>query len=111
MEITHETKNGMTIFRLSGQLALLEVRDAKSKLAPFLEDDSVTSLFFDMENIKLLDSSGIGFLISTSKEMKKKQGTFGLFACNDLVTKIITSTNINNVIDIFTDENEALLGK
>lgn len=110
MEINQENKNGIHIFRLSGQLALLGVREAKSTLMPLVGDDAVTSVLIDMSDVSMLDSSGIGFIIAMSKAMTKKQGHFGLFSCSDLVDKIISATNISNVINVYPNENDAIAG-
>ncbi|MBF0349549.1 MAG: STAS domain-containing protein [SAR324 cluster bacterium] len=108
MEISREEKNGAVIFHLNGNLALTGVKVAKTDIKPAVEDVAITKIIIDMKNVNLMDSSGIGFLVASAKTILKRGGKFALCDCQRIVAEIITSTHLDDFLQIFPSMDDAV---
>jgi len=57
--------------KISGDIDMLTIKDFKQKMLD-LAQTVEKNFIFDLEDVKYIDSSGIGVLISISKILKKK---------------------------------------
>lgn len=108
MEIIRDKKNDIEIIRLSGNLALAGVKEAKSNIKPIIEDPSVKKIIINMKGVKLLDSSGIGFLVASTKAAQKREANLALCNCSDDIMDIFKSTHLDNYLNLYDNEENAV---
>ena len=108
MEIAHEQKDGIEIFRFVGNLALTGVKEAKVVVKPLVDDESVAKVVINMEGVSLIDSSGIGFLVSVYNTMKKRSAQFVLCSLNEVIRDIFKSARLDTILAIEENEEKAL---
>jgi len=60
-------------------------------------------LVFNLENVPLIDSDGLAFLLDTRDECAGRGGTLKLAAPNALCTDILKVTGIDSQLEIFDD--------
>ncbi len=59
-----------------------------------------THLIMDLINIKFIDSTGIGVLLSALKTSRENQGSFALCNVNPDVLKLLVLMKLDKIIDI-----------
>jgi anti-sigma B factor antagonist len=65
-------------------------------------------LLLDMSVVRLIDSSGLGVIVTASKAAKGIGGSVALFALPERVRSIIELTRLHLVFDIYPEEAAAL---
>ena len=64
------------------------------------------NMVLNLSNIKFIDSTGIGTLISALKTARQNNGTFQLCAIQDDVMGLITLMKLDKVFDIYKTEED-----
>ena len=74
------------IVSLSGEVTLLQSNELKEKIKEELTRINTTKLVLDLSQVPLLDSSGLGMLISLFKHVNQKEGIkIGRASCRETV--------------------------
>lgn len=108
MKYTHRISEGKLIFVFSGDLIgenngpeLVElVNDALSK--------EVTYCLIDISDVRYINSSGIGVLITILTKFRNKGGELYLISPSDHVRKLLIITKLQAIFNIVDSEQEAL---
>ena len=108
MEITQENKDGIEVIQLEGNLVLAGVRETKGIVKDAIGDSSVDHIVLNMSGVPLMDSSGIGFLVASVKAATKSEKKLVLCECNDIITGIQKSSNLDDFLSSYATEDEAL---
>ncbi len=107
MKIESFEKNGVLVIRLQeNRFDAGIINDFKPKLAKFVANGNV-NLIINLSGVELIDSSGLGVLISTLKTI----GTRGEIKLCELiknVKSVFEVTRLNKVFAIYDSEKEAL---
>ena len=74
----------------------------------FLKDAKMIQLLLNFKNVDHIDSTGIGFLLEIRHALAERQGKIGLFSINEYICDIFDITNIDTLIHLYVDEEEAL---
>jgi len=109
MDHTVDTKGGITVVRLQG---VIDVNEAAA-LRTLLErdvDSAARGVLVDLSGVRLIDSSGIGVLVSVHRRAAETGMAFGLAACNDSVGRVFELTRTNKLLRIFSTVNVGLEG-
>ena len=64
-------------------------------------------IMVDLKGVKYMDSSGIATFVESYKNIKKYQGKFILYNLQSLVMDILKMTKLNNIFEIYKNEEEA----
>jgi anti-anti-sigma factor len=78
---------------LVGELDLSNVDTLKARLEPFLQLRP-RLLIFDLSNLRFLDSSGIGLLLSATSQV----GSVRLRQPSEIVRQVVTYTGLSGVL-------------
>lgn len=108
MEI-HQRRNGdVLVLAPEGRMAIgaddLRVRDAIRAAL----DAGERKLLVDMKQVSMLDSSGVGELVSGLTSTVKRGGTLKLAGLRPRALEVLSSTQLTEVFEIFDDESAAL---
>ena len=91
---------------------LTEVLDAsnaeefKTAIAPILEENN--KVVFEISQIKFMDSSGCGTLLSFLRQLKTSSGTLKLCRAQEPVRTLFELVRIDRIIEIFDTKEEAV---
>jgi len=98
--------NGFVIASLAetDRLNATVASEVKSELTKQLTDN--TDLVVNLSNIKFIDSTGIGVLISALKTARQNNGTFKLCAIQQDVMSLLSLMKLDKVFDIFESEDD-----
>src|SRR5687767_13495888 len=109
MVFDHETKENTLIIRLSGDLigenngpSVLEAVNASIQ-------ENVRKCIVDISNLRYINSSGIGVLITILTKFRNKGGEVYLLKPSESVQKLLVITKLNAIFQVIQTEEEALL--
>ncbi|GAB3333720.1 hypothetical protein GCM10027429_14600 [Marivirga atlantica] len=108
MDFQHEVKNNIIHLNLSGDLIgenngpgiLDAINDHLNK--------GVNKAVVNIENVRYMNSSGIGVLITILTKLRNKGGEVVLLNPSDQVKKLLVITKLNNIFNVFEKESEAI---
>ena len=66
------------------------------------------NIIIQLENVRFIDSSGLGALLSGYKNAAAKSGKLALACCRPQVLSMFELTRLNRVFELYTDVNEAV---
>ncbi len=87
------------------RLNALVAPEVKADLTKVLSVNGA-NMVLNLSNIKFIDSTGIGTLISALKTARQNNGTFQLCAIQDDVMGLITLMKLDKVFDIYKTEED-----
>ena len=102
MKVKSRMVGDVAIISLSGKLlggppASDEIKNEVYKLL----DDGVKKFVFDLEEVKLMNSSGLGILISAYTSIKNRGGDMKIAAVNENMKSVLVMTQLNTIFDIY----------
>ncbi len=108
MNFSHETKNNILIISLSGDL-IGENNSATvtSVVAESLEK-KVKTCIVDISDLRYINSSGIGLLITILTKFRNKGGEVYLMKPSESVQKLLVITKLNAIFQIIQSADEVL---
>jgi anti-sigma B factor antagonist len=108
MKFSSEVKNETLIIRLDGDL--IGENDGAGVLAIATDaiQNKVLKCVVDISNLRYINSSGIGVLITILTKFRNKGGEVFLLKPSDSVQKLLVITKLNAIFQIAKSEEEAL---
>jgi len=108
MKIETRTVNGVTILDVSGKIRLAEgsADIRKSVRAPL--DAGRTNILLNLGDVKYIDSSGIGELVSSFTTVTNKGGKLKLLNLTLKLRELLAITKLLTVFESFDNEDEAV---
>lgn len=102
MEYSHEIVNSILVLRLSGDLI---GENHGPELVSIINDtinDDIIFCAIDIQNIRYINSSGIGVLITILTKFRNKGGEVVLIKPSVSVEKLLIITKLNSIFTIVT---------
>lgn len=108
MTFEHEIKDNVLFLRLSGDL-IGEDNGANilDKVNNAIQDN-VRTCIVDISNLRYINSSGIGVLITILTKFRNKGGEVYLMKPSETVQKLLVITKLNAIFNIVQSEEEVL---
>jgi anti-sigma B factor antagonist len=98
LEVTRENNKAVGTIVDTDRLNATIAPSVKEQLNTTL-NDSDTDFFLDLQNIKFIDSTGIGVLISALKTARQNNGNFYLTHVNKEVMDLLSLMKLDKVFD------------
>ena len=98
-------KNFVYFFHLSGNF-VMEMSDEFSLLMSTLISGGMKKVVFDLLELKYIDSTGIGLVISVAKQLRAKGGDLAFFNVNPVVLEIFNLVKMDDFIQFFRGEKQ-----
>jgi len=99
MEITQKEENGILSFTIIGRLDADSSPEAEKVVQDALEGQTKRVLF-DLASLEYLSSAGLRVLLSTAKEMRRRDGKFVLCSLNEFVKELFDVSGFQSLIPI-----------
>ena len=97
----------IAVLRMAGRIILgNSSREVELKLAEVLAD-KVQKIIFDMTEVTILDSTGIGILVVCQGRINKAGGTLHIAGATGLVEDTLKITNVDKLLHLFPTVGEA----
>ena len=92
------------IVHFDEEFSIAELKDIKDIIKE-IENKKIVKIMFDFRNVKYIDSSAIGILVSVLKYTRKNQGIFKIYSPGEEVKKILKLVNLDSFFDIVEGKN------
>lgn len=108
MNINQETINGFSVLTINEErIDAHNSGELKDYLLRMIENGK-TRIIIRLSNVRFIDSSGLGALLSGNKHVALKSGKLVLINIQKQVLSMFELTRLNRVFEIYADLNEAL---
>jgi anti-sigma B factor antagonist len=108
MIFTHETKNNLLVIRLSGDLIGENNSASVIGVVANALEQKVRMCIVDISDLRYINSSGIGLLITILTKFRNKGGEVYLMKPSESVQKLLVITKLNAIFHIIQSEDEVL---
>lgn len=105
MDLKHhfEIANNTWIVNLSGEIDIYNAPQLKEQLLKLLEEQK-GNMLIDCKDLKYIDSTGLGVLISVLKRVKDENGDITISNLKPYIQKIFTITGLDKIFSIEVQE-------
>ncbi len=106
MNINIKEEGDAKVLTLEGRLDLASGKDLKEEIVKICKS-GVTRIHLNLEQVEFINSSGLGALISTMKEVRLNKGRLTLSDLAPYVKEIFDITQLTHVFEIHPSERDA----
>lgn len=108
LEVTHVDDIAVVTFVDDKVMDVNRIQMLNDELSWLTEQDSVSKLLINLNNVRFLSSAAINKLIVLDKRMKSKGGHIRLCCLRSEVRDVFEITNLNTVFKIFDEQSDAI---
>ncbi len=107
MQIKTEQNNGVAIVNISGhRLDLANANAFRQAMEPILIENQ--NVLFDFEGLRFIDSSGLGAILHSLRELRSREGNLKLCNMRPVVRSLFELVRMHKIIENFDSREEAL---
>ena len=106
LEVTTEPRDGVTLVTLGGELDIYTVAGFRHDLEEV--DPAARTLVIDLTDVTLLDSSGLGALVSLLNRARSGAGRLGLICPHRRLRRVFEITGLRRAF-VFGDDLDGVL--
>ncbi len=107
MELNVENAGEVVVVSMTEEsLDAGNVKSFKQEIGPVIIENA--KVLFDLQNIKFVDSSGLGAMLSCLRTLNSKGGDLKLFGMTKQVRALFELVRMQRIFDIFNTREEAL---
>ena len=99
MELTHLKEGENSIISVKGRLDAVSAPVAENAIKEIMEEDCCR-IFFDLNDLEYLSSSGLKVLLGAARDTKRKGGKLVLCALNQFVKEVFVVSGFESLIPI-----------
>ena len=96
----------VTIFKVEGEIDIYSAPEFKYSMLEAIEGHR-NELIIDLTGVNFIDSTGLGVLVSASRQIINRKGKLLLVADDQIILNIFEITGINKIISIYPTIKEA----
>ena len=111
MRVSSRAKDGIMVLDIQGRVvgdASLELRRSVNGWLAEIPEDEKPKVILNLDDVSMMDSSGLGILVSAFTSVQKKGGRLVLAGLGKGLQNLIAITKLTRVFDIYEDEEEAV---
>jgi len=108
MDLNLRANGNVTILDLQGNLTIGAAEETLRQRVEELVTDNQKYLLINLENVPMIDSSGIGSLVKSFTHAKNKGGKLKLLKPSRLAQQLLSITGLLSVFETFDDEATAV---
>ena len=107
MQINVEEKNGISIFRVEGDIDINSSPGVKKSFDKVISEKK-DKIVINLKDVGYVDSSGLATLVEVLKNMRGYGGKLKLTNLSPKVMGLFEITKLNKLFDIVAEESDAL---
>ena len=111
MKVTSEKKKGILVLDIQGRVvgdASLDLRRSINGWLAELPESEKPKVVLDLSKVNMMDSAGLGVLVSSFTSVQKKEGRLVLAGLGKGLQNLIAITKLTRVCDMYEDVDEAI---
>ena len=99
IEKTFDEMDNVLNFKIQGEIDVSNISEFKDALFKGIESQS-PNVMMDCEDLKYIDSTGLGVMVSALKKSKAMGGSIKILHLKPYLQKIFTITALDKIFDI-----------
>ncbi len=107
MEISHQINDDCFVLSLKGDLIGEQDGAQILEVVNDAQNAKVMVILISLEDVRYMNSSGLGVLITLLTKVKNKGGELALMSVSDQILKLLQMTKLDAVFKIYKDQEEA----
>ena len=107
MTIATKDQGEIKIIYIPGQLDTNTSPDVQQQLELIIQEGS-QKLLVNLEDLSYISSAGLRMLLVTVKHLKSSGGKFRICCLNEMAQEAFYVSGFNNILDVYSTEEEAL---
>jgi len=107
MKFSQETRNGISITYLRGELDLQTIREF-NKLFEDYREHMINRIILDLGEVTFIDSQSLATIINQSTHMRKQGGDIKLTRVPENILRMFELVRMKDVLDFLPDIEQAL---
>ncbi len=107
MEISHQINDDCLVLSLKGDLIGEQDGAQILEVVNDAQNAKVMVILISLEDVRYMNSSGLGVLITLLTKVKNKGGELALMSVSDQILKLLQITKLDAVFKIYKDQEEA----
>lgn len=108
--ISIENHQGKKVVKVLERRIYLGITDVFREEVQELLQDDFKELIFDMQNVSVMNSSGLGVLIMARDELSRRGGKVKIANLQPLMQEIFTRMRLDTLFPLFKSIEDALAG-
>ena len=108
LKITSHDVDGVTVLALDGRIVLGEETVALREKMKGLLTEGKEKIVLDLKNVSMIDSSGLGALVSVNSSAKAAGATLRLCNLSSRTDELLQMTRLLTVFEVSNSEAEAV---
>ena len=102
----YKTTGNIVIVTLKGELTVQSIKKIKDDFKKYLYSNRY--FIFDLNDLNMIDSSGLGYIINCLKAVTPKGGDIKILNLNTQPKIIFEITRVDSIFKIYTNQSEAI---
>lgn len=98
----------VTLFNIQGDTVFYHLKDIRETIHGEIARSSTNKFLIDLGSMGMIDSAGVGFIISVYKIIVFRQGTFAIVSANEGVSSVLHTVGLTRLFKIYASEDEAI---
>ena len=111
MRIENRSKGNVMILDFNGRVvgdASLDMRRSINGWLAEIPEDQKPMIIMNLDKVSMMDSSGLGVLVSSYTSVQKRKGRLVLAGLGKGLQNLVAITKLTRVFDMYEDVEEAL---
>ncbi|GIJ48025.1 hypothetical protein Val02_49110 [Virgisporangium aliadipatigenens] len=100
LSLTTRPGRGCTVIRLSGVVDLATEPELRASLERELRD-GVRHVVLDLAEVRLIDSTALGTIVSFHKRLRERAGQLCLVGVQPLVFRVLELTSVDRLVGLY----------
>jgi anti-anti-sigma factor len=99
-----------TIFAIQGDIVFNYLSEIREIIKGQIGNADTDKFLINLEDVGIIDSAGVGFIVSVYKSVLSRKGSFGLINPNEAVENVLETVGLTRLFKVFKSEDEAVKG-
>lgn len=108
MRCESRKKGDMIVLDINGDIVFNTLSEIREVVKQEMNEPDSSNLLINLSNVGMVDSAGVGFIVSMYKTILSRKGGFALAEPNEEVKNVLQTVGLTRLFKIFDTEEEAV---
>lgn len=100
--------DGVTVCDIAGDIVFNNLTELREVIKKEMNEPDTTKVLLNLADVGIIDSAGVGFIVSVYKTVLSRKGSFALVQPNDAVKNVLQTVGLTRLFKVFDSEVEAV---
>lgn len=108
MKCVSRKEGDIIVFDINDDIVFSSLGEIRETMDRELAGPDSGKVLINLSNVGMIDSAGIGFIVSVYKSLLTRKGFFGLINPNESVKSVLQTVGLTRLFKVFDTEDEAV---